>query len=142
MAGIGQQTDNMVIFDAANTSVVINGEELYGFKGGSSVFQVEWDNDRSSIDTDSFGTSVVSRNHKDSATLTINLNSTSKMNSVLAELCETNAVFPVELLSDIDHVWTSKAVITKMAPVSVEDQAPGRTWTIHMLNANYEFVGK
>ncbi|QHJ77116.1 MAG: hypothetical protein [Bacteriophage sp.] len=142
MAGVGQQTDNMVIYDAANTSVVVNGQELYGFKGGQSVFQVEWDNDRSSIDQDSFGTTVVSRNHKDSATLTINLNSTSKMNSVLAELCETNAVFPVEILSDTDHIWTSKATITKMAPVSVEDQAPGRTWTIHMLNANYAFAGK
>jgi len=138
----GPQTSKMVLYDAANSTVTINGKVYFGFKGGSAIFEVTWDNDRATIDTDAFGTSTVSRVHKNSATVTVNLNETSPCNKALAELCDANAVFPVDLINEVDHVWGDECVVTKLGNVAAEEQAGNRAWTIHILNANYEFVGK
>lgn len=137
----GPQSKRMTLYNAADTTVVIDGTVLFGFQGGSDIFQLTWDNDRASINQDSFGSSVVSRNNKDSATLTINLNITSPMNDLLTKLCLENKVFTTLITTDTDEVTCEQSVITKLGDISAGDTAPLRAWSVHLLNANANYVG-
>lgn len=138
---IGPQSKKMTLYNAADTTIVIDGTILYGYQGGSDIFQLTWDNDRASINQDSFGSSVVSRNNKDAATLTINLNITSPMNDLLQNLCLENKVFTTLITTDTDEVTCEQSVITKQGDISAGDTAPLRAWSIHLLNANAKYIG-
>lgn len=131
----GQHSADMTIYDAAETTLVFNDLTLYGFQGGSAIFTLTWDNDRASINQDTYGTSVVSKNHKDTATLTVNLSITSPCNKNLEEWCKSGDPFPVFIHTPTNQISCAEAVITKFADISAEDNAPVRAWTVHLLNA-------
>lgn len=132
------QTGLMATYNAAESTLVINGNLMYGFMSGDNMFQITWDNDNMTVSTDSMGTSVASINNKDSATMTINLNQMSPCNAILLDLANRHVEFPVDARTSSEHWSTAYAYISKIPDLANGDNAQVRAWTIHMLNAKCE----
>ena len=98
------QTGVMGTYDAADVTSVVDGNVLFGFQSGDFVTW-EWDNDKTSADGDSYGTFVLSKNNKNSGSVTFNLNQESPCNKVFADLANTNGEFAIDVRSDNEHVY-------------------------------------
>lgn len=132
------QTGSMAEYDAADTTAVIDGALMYGYQGGSDMFQASWANNKVSVNGDSMGTFVVSKNNKNNGTVTVNLNQQSPMNAKLTDLCNRNANFSIDIQSDTEHVSGAHCYVTKIPDVSDGDTASVRAWQIQVLNMLYE----
>lgn len=126
------------MYDANNTTLMINNIQIYGFQSGSNMVQASWDNDRVTVEVDSQGTPVPSKSNKDSMTITVNLNQQSPCNKLFIELASSNKPVPVDYRNSTEHWWGSEAYVTKPAESSDGDTASGRAWTIKVLHGNFE----
>lgn len=126
------------VYDSSNTTITIDGKPIFGFKAGSDLFQFARDSDNVTVETDSNGDSVASKNNKKSGTVTINLNQTSPANALLVDLCERKADFPIDITSDTEHIYGPHCYIAREPETSGAESASVRAWQIHILKATYE----
>lgn len=131
------QTGYMSTYDASDTTSVIDGTVLFGFQSGDFVTWA-WDNDKVAINGDSYGTEVISKNNKNSAKVTWNLNQQSPCNAKLADLCNQNQEFPIDIRSDTEHLSASHCIINRIPSGGNGDEASVRAWEITALNLDYE----
>lgn len=136
--GNSSKTGLMAVYNAAETTLVIDGVEMYGYQQGGNMVQIAWDNDKVTVETDSQGTSVASINNKDSATATVNLNQASPCNKKLMDLVNSNKEFALDYHGTTEHWYSPHCFISKAPDTSEGDTASGRAWQIHMLNATQE----
>lgn len=129
---------SLSIYDANNTTLMVNNIQIYGFKSGSNMVQASWDNDRVTVEVDSQGTPVPSKSNKDSMTITVNLNQQSPCNRVFIDLAASNKPVPVDYRNSTEHWWGSEAYVTKPADSSDGDTASARAWMIKVLHGNFE----
>ena len=131
------QTGVMGIYDAADVTSVVDGNVLFGFQSGDFVTW-EWDNDKTSADGDSYGTFVLSKNNKNSGSVTFNLNQESPCNKVFADLANTNGEFAIDVRSDNEHVYGAHASVVRVPSGQNGDAAQVRSWQVKVLNLEYE----
>lgn len=131
------QTGYMASYDASDVTSVVDGNLLFGYQSGDFVTW-DWDNDKASVDGDSMGTFVTSKNNKNSGSITFNLNQQSPCNKVFADLCNANKEFAVDVRSDTEHVYGAHAIVTRIPSGQNGDTAQVRAWQVKVLNLEYE----
>ncbi|MEE8823743.1 hypothetical protein LASUN_13000 [Lentilactobacillus sunkii] len=131
------QTGYMGAYDAADVTNVVDGAVLFGFQSGDFVTW-EWDNDKISVDGDSYGTFVLSKNNKNSGSVTYNLSQESPCNAKFAELANSNKEFAIDVRSDTEHVYGAHCGVTRIPSGQNGDASQVRSWQVKVLNLEYE----
>lgn len=132
MAYNSAESGLMATYDANDTTIVVNGKQLYGF-GEDTMFTSSYDNDTVSVSQDPQGTSVASKNNKTGGTITINLSEASPCNKQLHELA-TKGNFPVDIITSTIHITAPHCYITKKPDASGAGQVGNQAWQIKALN--------
>lgn len=132
------KTGYMAIYDADDTTVIVDGMEMYGFATSGEMVQVAYDNDNVQIASDPQGTTVLSRLHKGTGTITLNLSQSSPCNAKLTELANNLTEFAIDIQDSTDHSWDPHVVIAKIPDRSDGEQAGTRAWQLKALNLNTE----
>lgn len=131
------KTGYMKSYDASDVTSVVDGNLLFGYQSGDFITW-EWDNDKSSVDGDSMGTFVISKNNKNSGSITYNLSQQSPCNKVFTDLCNANKEFAVDIQSDTEHVYGANAIVARIPSGQDGDGSQARSWQIKVLNLEYE----
>ena len=79
------RTGLMGIYDANDTTIMVDGHEMFGFQDGD-MFTATYDQDRWATAQDAQGTGTASKNNKTGGTITINLIETSPCNAIMEKL--------------------------------------------------------
>lgn len=132
-------TGYMATYNAADTTVMVNDTQLFGF-AADSIFSVTHDNDNTTIATDPMGTSVPSISNKDSSTVTINLNQTSPSNNVLTDYANRHVEFNLDIKTSTTHYSCPYCLITKIPDSAGGTTAGDRAWQIHCLNLTEDSI--
>lgn len=133
-------TSEMRTYDAAQITLVVDGQEIYGFKGGTDSVSVAYSSDKVTADPDSMGTTVFSINNKSDGTITVNLNQQSPCCKKLGDICNSNKVVPVDLNAGTEHTWSAQAYISKLPDMGYGDNAGVRTFAIKAADLQTEYI--
>lgn len=120
------------IYDASDTTVMVNGQEMYSFQDGD-MFTATYDQPRWATVQDVQGTGTASKNNKTGGTITINLLETSPCNAILDQLTETGN-FPVDIVSSTYHLSAVHCYVEKKPDLQGSGTASNRAWVIKALN--------
>ncbi|MCV3742956.1 hypothetical protein OF387_17105 [Lentilactobacillus hilgardii] len=131
------QTGLMAEYNAADCTHVVDGAVAFGFNG-SDMVSWDWDNDKASLAGDSMGTFVLSDNNKNSGKVTYNLDQESPFNKNLADLCNANKTFPIDIRSTTEHVWGDHCKVSRIPAGSNGDNSGNRPWVVIVTNLMYE----
>lgn len=134
------QTGLMGVYDARETTCTVNGQIMYGFDGSGNMVQFTQDNDNVTVATDPQGTSVASKNNRNTCTFTINLSQESPCNAILMELASLDITqgFPVTYQTSTERIFAPHCYISKVPDSASGESAGAMAWTIHGLNFTRE----
>lgn len=127
------QTGLMAVYDADDTTIMINGQQVYGF-GQDQMFSTSYDNDNVVVNQDPQGTSVASKQHKTGGTVTINISEASPANAQLTNLANAETEFPMDIITTTTHWTASHCLIVKIPDGGGGATAANRAWQIKALN--------
>lgn len=126
------RTGLMGIYDANDTTVMVNGQEMYGFQDGD-MFTATYDQPRWATVQDVQGTGTASKNNKTGGTITINLLETSPCNAILDQITETGN-FPVDIVSSTYHLSAVHCYVEKKPDLQGTGTASNRPWVIKAIS--------
>lgn len=125
-------TGLMGIYDASDTTIMVNGQEMFGFQDGD-MFTATYDQNLWTTVEDAQGTGTASKNNKTGGTITINLLETSPCNAIMEKLTETGN-FPVDIVSSTYHLSAVHCYVQKKPDLQGSGTASNRAWVIKALN--------
>lgn len=125
-------TGLMGIYDSSDTTIMVNGQEMFGFQDGD-MFTATYDQPLWATVQDVQGTGTASKNNKTGGTITINLLETSPCNAILDQLTETGN-FPVDIVSSTYHLSAVHCYVEKKPDLQGAGNASNRAWVIKAIN--------
>ena len=126
------RTGLMGIYDANDTTIMVDGHEMFGFQDGD-MFTATYDQDRWATAQDAQGTGTASKNNKTGGIITINLIETSPCNAIMEKVTETGN-FPVDIVSSTYHLSAVHCYVQKKPDLQGGATASNRGWQIKALN--------
>lgn len=126
------RTGLMGIYDASDTTIMVDGHEMYGFQDGD-MFTATYDQVRWTTVEDVQGTGTASKNNKTGGTITINLLETSPCNAIMEQVTETGN-FPVDIVSSTYHLSAVHCYVEKKPDLQGSGTASNRAWVIKAIN--------
>lgn len=138
MANNSSETGLMATYDANDTTVVCNGEQLDGW-GQDTMFSATYDNDSVTVSIDPQGTAVASKQHKNNGTITLNVSEASPCNKQLDQLAD-NGNFPIDIVTSTTHITGQHCYIARKPEMSGAAAAGNRAWQIKALNMDSESI--
>lgn len=125
-------TGLMGIYDASDTTIMVNGQEMFGFQDGD-MFTATYDQDLWTTVEDAQGTGTASKNNKTGGTITINLLETSPCNAIMEQITETGN-FPVDIVSSTYHLSAVHCYVQKKPDLQGSGTASNRAWVIKAID--------
>lgn len=126
------RTGLMGIYDANDTTIMVDGHEMFGFQDGD-MFTATYGEDRWATVQDAQGTGTASKNNKTGGTITINLIETSPCNAIMEKVTETGN-FPVDIVSSTYHLSAVHCYVQKKPDLQGGATASNRGWQIKAIN--------
>lgn len=120
------------IYDANDTTIMVDGHEMYNFQDGD-MFTATYDQPRWATVQDVQGTGTASKNNKTGGTITINLLETSPCNAIMDQVTETGN-FPVDIVSSTYHLSAVHCYVEKKPDLQGAGTASNRPWVIKAIS--------
>lgn len=131
---------NVPLYDASLTTVVVDSHILTNFQKNGAMFNVAWDNDQVSLGEDAQGKGGFSANAKNSGTVTINLDSQSPSNKVIADLCDRKATFAIDINDGMVHYSGAECMVAKYPDGEGGADTSNNAWQIKVVNLIRETI--
>lgn len=126
------------VYDSKDLNLIVDGELVYAYAPGSTAVEYADDNDNMTAGVDLQGTSYISRNHKATGKLTVNLSQMSPFNKKFTDLLNGTEEFSIDYRDSSIHVSSEHCFITKHPNAQTGETIGTVAWSITVLDRDIE----